>query len=57
MQDGKVLESCWITAYIVNNTVPHTQNSANRVDSVLSFLSQEKLYWQDKYFFFIYLLF
>lgn len=35
----------------MNNTVLHTQNSVNRVDSMLSFLPQEKLYWQDKYLF------
>lgn len=39
----------------MNNTVPHTQNSVNRVDSMLSFLSQEKIYWQDKYFIYVFI--
>lgn len=47
-------ELLYSSAYIVNITIPHTQNSVNRV-AMLSFLSQEKLYWQDKYF--IYLFF
>ena len=31
------------SAYIVNNTVPHTQNSVNRVNSMLSFLIPRKI--------------
>ena len=44
------------SAYIVNNTVPHTQNSVNRVNSMLSFLIPRKIILARYTFFFKVLL-